>query len=86
MATLESIEELLLDIQYKVDELWKLQGMDIDFPMTVTPTLRETNGIQLAITGNGTTTTTVTRFIPRYDLVDHEGNNVVDHEGNLIEG
>jgi hypothetical protein len=45
----------------KIVELWQLQGLDVDNPMTVTPTTRTTGTIDLEITGDGVTTTTVTR-------------------------
>lgn len=45
----------------KIDELHKLQGLDADNPMTVTPTSRVAGDISQTISGNGTTTTTVTR-------------------------
>lgn len=45
----------------KVDELWKLQGLDANNPMTVTPTARSTGSISQTISGDGTTTSTVTR-------------------------
>lgn len=45
----------------RLDELWQLQGLDIDNAMTVTPTTRDAGTISQAITGDGSTTTTVTR-------------------------
>ncbi len=43
-------------------ELWRLQGLDISNPMTVTPTTRDAGaGIGQAISGDGVNTTTVTR-------------------------
>ena len=44
-------------------ELWQLQGLELSNPMTVTPSARSTQGgeIDLAITGDGVTTSTVTR-------------------------
>lgn len=44
-----------------IEELYKLQGLKLGSPMTVTPTSRVMDDISLAITGNGETTTTVTR-------------------------
>jgi hypothetical protein len=44
-----------------LQELWKLQGLDSDAPMTVTPTSRIAGLISQIISGDGTTTTTVTR-------------------------
>ena len=45
----------------KVDELWKLQGLDSANPMTVTPTARSTGAISQTISGDGENTSTVTR-------------------------
>lgn len=42
-------------------ELWTLAGLDPDVPMTVTPNSRVAGLINLALTGDGETTTTVTR-------------------------
>lgn len=44
-----------------VHDLWQLQGLDKDNPMTVTPTQRTAGSITQNITGDGTTTSTVTR-------------------------
>jgi len=52
---------ILAQIQELVDELHKIQGLDSGNPMTVTPTSREAATISLQITGNGETSTTVTR-------------------------
>jgi hypothetical protein len=46
----------------KLDELWKLAGLDPASPMTVTPTGRLAGGINQAITGDGESTTTVQRL------------------------
>jgi hypothetical protein len=45
----------------RIDELHKLQGLDADNPMTVTPTSRVAGTISQVISGDGETTTTVTR-------------------------
>lgn len=42
-------------------ELWALQGLDESAPLTVTPTSRTAGSIAQAISGDGTTTSTVTR-------------------------
>ena len=48
--------------QDKLDELWRIAGLDIANPMTVTPSARNAGtGVSQAITGDGTTTSTVTR-------------------------
>lgn len=52
---------ILAQIQTLVDELHKLQGLDAANPMNVTPTSRTAGSINLEITGDGETTTTVTR-------------------------
>lgn len=52
---------ILAQIQTLVDELHKIQGLDQSNPMTVTPTSRTAGSIDLEITGDGETTTTVTR-------------------------
>ena len=50
---------------HMVTELWQLQGLDPDHPLTVTPSSRFITGsdISQTITGDGTTTSTVTRDI-----------------------
>lgn len=45
----------------KIIEMSQLQGLDINNPMTVTPSSRVAGDIDLAITGDGSTTSTVTR-------------------------
>lgn len=45
----------------KLDELHKLQALDPDNPLTITPNSRQVDDIDLAITGDGKTSTTVTR-------------------------
>lgn len=45
----------------KIEETWRLAGLDSASPMTVTPTSRTTSGITLTISGDGTTITTVIR-------------------------
>lgn len=52
---------ILAQIQELVDELHKIQGLDISSPMSVTPTTRDAGTIHLDITGDGETITTVTR-------------------------
>lgn len=51
----------LTAIGTQVTDLWQLQGLDIGNPLTVTPTSRIAGIISQAITGDGSTTTTVTR-------------------------
>lgn len=45
----------------KVDELHKIHGLDVSNPMTVTPTSRVAGTITQVISGDGETTSTVTR-------------------------
>ncbi len=45
----------------QVQELYKLQGLDVDNPMTVTPTQRSVDNINLDISGDGENVTVVTR-------------------------
>ncbi len=52
---------ILAAIQTLTDELHRLQGLKSGEPMTVTPTSRVVGDITQAISGNGTTSTTVTR-------------------------
>ena len=58
-------QEVVCAIEYQADilitELHKLQGLLLGSPMTVTPASRSVDGIDLAITGDGETTTTVER-------------------------
>jgi hypothetical protein len=50
-------------VDTKVDDLHKLQGLDLSNPMTVTQNSREVGTIRQAISGNGRTTSTVTRTV-----------------------
>lgn len=52
---------ILAQIQTLVDELHQLEGLKDGAPMTVTPTNRTVGTINLDITGDGETSTTVTR-------------------------
>ena len=70
----------------QLDELYKLQGLDATNPMTVTRSSRIVGDIDLAITGDGLSTTTVTRTVITNFVVDEAGNNVVDEFGNQIVG
>lgn len=49
------------NVETKLGELYALQGLQAGSPMTVTPTSRTVGSITLAISGDGTTSTTVTR-------------------------
>jgi len=52
---------ILAQIKILTDELHKIQGLDASNPMTVTTTNRTSGTINLDITGDGETSTTVTR-------------------------
>lgn len=56
-----STKEMTLDTYSKLTEVHKIQGLDIDNPMTVTPSTRTSDDIVLNISGDGETTTTVAR-------------------------
>lgn len=54
--------EILWDGSYEyLESLHKIQGLDPNNPMTVTPNTRDAGDINLVITGDGVTTTTVTK-------------------------
>ena len=59
LTALES--SLLATLDNKIDELHKLQGLDSENPMTVTTSQRSSGDINQTITGDGSTTTTITR-------------------------
>lgn len=48
-------------IYARVNEIWRILGLDSDNPLTVTPTSRVSGDISQTISGDGTTSTTVTR-------------------------
>ena len=45
----------------RLEEIWKILGLDLTAPMTVTESERTAGSITQVITGDGTTTSTVTR-------------------------
>jgi hypothetical protein len=47
--------------QTKLDEIYKIHGLQDGSPLTVTPSARSAGGISQTITGDGETSTTVTR-------------------------
>jgi cytoskeletal protein CcmA (bactofilin family) len=59
--TVEEIRTEMDNNSVKLNELHALQGLDPSNPMTVTPTTRITGSITQNITGDGLTTSTVTR-------------------------
>jgi hypothetical protein len=56
-----SIGKLLDTVQIMMDELHKIQGLDINNPMVVTPSTRTAGDITLDLTGDGSTISIVTR-------------------------
>ena len=61
VVTVSTGSGLSTDQATQLDELHKLQGLDASNPMTVTPTSREAGSISQTISGDGSTTSTVTR-------------------------
>lgn len=61
LSAVATIDTAVGGIALKVADLWALDGLDISNPMTVTPTSRTTGTIAQTISGDGTTTSTVTR-------------------------
>lgn len=57
----DAVLSALAPVSTKVDELHKIQGLDAANPMTVTPNTRIAGAVNLAISGDGETTSTVTR-------------------------
>jgi len=60
-AYLTSLVTVNGSIGKMIDELHKIQGLDISNPMTVTPTLRTAGNIDLELSGDGESITIVTR-------------------------
>ena len=52
---------ILSILQEKLTELYKIQGLDKDNPMTITPSVRTAGDIELKIEGNGETLSIVSR-------------------------
>lgn len=61
LAQIDTVAALVTQMQGLVDELHKIQGLSAGNPMTVTPALRSAAGINLSISGDGQSSTTVTR-------------------------
>lgn len=57
----DTFGELIQALNQMIDELHKIQGLNPAAPMTVTETTRTAGDIDLEITGDGETTSTVTR-------------------------
>lgn len=49
--------DILEDIQLKMNEVWKIHGLDFSNPLTVSPTAREAGGITQTISQTGDTVT-----------------------------
>lgn len=49
------------DLAAKIEELWQMRGLDTANPVTVTETEETSGAIELDITGDGETTSTLTR-------------------------
>jgi len=49
------------DVQTKIDELWRLRGLDADNPVTVTEMSEIAGDVTLDISGDGETISTLTR-------------------------
>lgn len=49
------------DVQQKIEELWQMRGLDVANPVTVTPSQEQSGSIDIAISGDGETTSTATR-------------------------
>lgn len=45
----------------QIEEVWRLMGLDIDNPMTVTPTSRNAGPVEQTISGDGVNSTTIAR-------------------------
>jgi hypothetical protein len=60
-ATESNKLDLISTMQTLLDELHKVRGLSLGNPATFTPTSIDSDNISLSITGNGVTTTTVTR-------------------------
>lgn len=59
--TLTSPAGISTDQATQLAEVWRIHGLDAAAPLTVTPASRTAGAITQAITGDGTTTTTLTR-------------------------
>ena len=55
------VDSTIANTTQQIDELHKLQGLNKAAPLIVTPTTRQAGNIQQVITGDGETSTTVTR-------------------------
>lgn len=49
------------ELQAKIEELWQMRGLDVNNPVTVTETEETSGSIEMDITGDGETTSTLTR-------------------------
>jgi hypothetical protein len=60
-AQLNAVSAAVITLQALVDEIHRIHGLKPGEPMTVTPTSRVSGSIAQVISGDGATTTTVTR-------------------------
>jgi hypothetical protein len=61
LAALATVDGNVDTLLTRLSEMWALDGLDIANPMTVTPTSREAGAVVQVISGDGETTSTVTR-------------------------
>ena len=59
--TIEEIRQEIDDNSIKLNELYKLQGLDINNPMTITPSVRTAGDIELKIEGDGESLSIISR-------------------------
>lgn len=56
-SLISSQEQILTDLQSKIQDIWRLQGLDINIPLTVSPTQRAVGDITQSISVSGNTYT-----------------------------
>lgn len=86
VRTLTEQSTLIASQAAQLENLFRLAGLDIDNPMTVTETSRVAGDIDLVISGDGETTSTVTRTPTIFNVVDEIGNLLVDELENEVIG
>lgn len=59
--TVEEIRQEMDDNSIKLNELHRIQGLDINNPMTITPSLRTAGDVDLKIEGDGQTLSIISR-------------------------
>lgn len=60
--TVEEIRQEIDDNSIKLNELHRIQGLDINNPLTITPSDKSAGNINLDLTGDGANVTVVTRI------------------------